>query len=219
MNQLAQYDDVAVPSKEIDCRDNELVHPKRVQRNAAAYAALAGRPLRSDAELIEAFYDLGRDMAFAGFKTMFNRHPNLASFVARPDIQFITLRRTDIASTVASFMAAMENGSWRRDGGTPDHRWCFTPNKISAVTANLNYVLRSERVLTQVPNAIALNYEALCAADFRSPELDAFFERHVAIDDPKPPTSGADYVDNWEEFVAFVGARRQQMMVALKQSR
>ena len=40
---------------------------------------------------------------------------------------------------------------------------------------------------------------------------DSFFGRRIRLDDPQPPTSGASYVANWEEFRAFIDAARHRM--------
>ena len=125
MDRLAQYPDVAVPNKNIECIDHELMHPARIQAHAAAYAKLCGRAITTPEELIDCFFGFNSSAAFAGFKTMPNRHRDLGSFTARPDIQFITLTRRDLASTVASFVMAMTTESWRRYGEPQTARWTF----------------------------------------------------------------------------------------------
>ncbi len=44
------------------------------------------------------------------------RHRNYKEFIGRIDVEFIVLIRKDIASTVASFLVAMAEGSWERTG-------------------------------------------------------------------------------------------------------
>jgi LPS sulfotransferase NodH len=209
MDRLSREPDIALPGKNIDCVDQELVHPARVAAHADAFARLSGAPVSTVDGLIEAFFAVNAHAAFAGFKTMPNRHRDFERFVNRSDIRFITLSRRDIASTVASFVVAMATDSWRRDGGAQTARWRVDPKRDgTAVIGNLRYVLNSMRQLEKVPDAIALAYEDLCDPTFRSPPLDAFFERAVRIDHPKPPTSGHTYVANWDEFRAFIDEGR-----------
>jgi hypothetical protein len=215
MDRLAQYPDIAVPNKNIACIDHELTHPARIQAHAAAYAELCGRAVTTPEQLIDCFFAFNSGAAFAGFKTMPNRHKDLGSFVARPDIQFFTLTRRDVASTVASFLLAMATESWRRSGEPQTARWKFDVQRDApAVLGNLRYVVRSHAQLSQVPNAIALVYEDLCDPGFSSEGLDAFFGRPIRLDDPKPPTSAEAYVANWPEFRAFVDEAQRQMSTA-----
>ena len=204
MDRVAGFPHVAVPGKDIDCRDNELVHPRSLAGNVAAYGQLTGRTIRSAPDLIDAFFEHHGDADLAGFKTMYNRHPDLPRFVRRDDIQFITLSRRDIPATVASFMLAMEASTWRRDGGPPSRTWTFGPEKAARVSGNLEYVFNSHLILRQVPNAIAVTYEDLCRPDFTDERLDAYFGQPVRILDPKPPTDASGYVTNWAEFVGFL---------------
>jgi hypothetical protein len=212
MDRLERYPDIAVPGKNIACVDQELVHPARIQVQAAAYAKLCGKAITTPEQLIDCFFDFNGGAAFAGFKTMPNRHKDLDRFAARPDIQFITLSRRDVASTVASFLVAMATDSWRRYGEPQSARWKFEPQRdAGAVVSNLRYVVRSEAQLARVRNPIALAYEDLCDPGFSSPALDAFFGRPIRLDDPRPPTSGEAYVANWQEFRSFVDETREKM--------
>src|SRR6185503_1179150 len=96
---LAEINEVALPSRNIVCEDEELVHPARIDGFMQEYSKLAGKPVKTPTELIEAFYALNEAAPYAGFKSMPNRHPDWAAFTTRKDIQFITLRRRDIPST------------------------------------------------------------------------------------------------------------------------
>jgi hypothetical protein len=213
MDQLARYPDIAVPGKNISCVDHELTHPARIQAHAAAYASLCGHEIRTVDELLDCFFTVNHAAAFAGFKTMPNRHKDLAAFVARADIRFITLIRRDLASTVASFLMAMATESWRRYGEPQTARWRFIAERdAQSVLGNLRYVVRSHAQLEGVPNAIVLAYEDLCDRKFSSAEIDAFFGRPIRLDHPKPPTSGESYVENWSEFRAFVEQAHQAMV-------
>ncbi len=213
MDRLARCSDIALPGRNIDCVDQELVHPARFAAHAAAYARLCGAPIDTVDELIDGFFAYNSGAAYAGFKTMPNRHKALDRFVSRPDIQFITLSRRDVASTVASFVVAMATDSWRRDGGPQNARWSFDPRRDAhGVIGNLRYVLKSTEQLRRVPNAIALAYEDLCDPAFSDPKLDTFFARPIRLDRPQPPTSGESYVRNWSEFRDFIAAESRRLM-------
>lgn len=205
MNFLAKCDDIALPCKQVDCVDNELLHPERVAQYARFYAQRCGQPVRTPDELIDCFYRAQPAASYAGFKSMPNRHPDFAAFAARTDIRFITLVREDTASTVASFMVAIDTGSWRRSGEPQPARWVFDAARDGQrVLGNLAYVLQSNAALRGIPGAIALTYEALCDPAFNDAALDGFFARRVSIENPRPPTHGGSYVENWDEFAAFV---------------
>ena len=205
MNFLGKFPDIALPCGDIDCADNELVHPVRWAQYAQEYAKLSKLPLRTSSDLIEFFYSYHASSAYAGFKSMPNRHRDSPGFFIRPDIQFITLLRQDIASTVASFMVAMNTGSWRRIGGTQPSRWEFVQARDNQrVRKNLGYVLKNNAALRRFPNAISLTYEDLCDPAFNNEALNRFFARQVSIDNPQPPTQGSSYVENWDEFNGFI---------------
>ena len=213
MDRLSRDPDIALPGKNIDCVDQELVHPTRIGAHAAAYASLCGRRITTVEELIDSFFGYNARAAYAGFKTMPNRHKRFETFVSAPDIRFITLSRRDVASTVASFVVAMATDSWRRSGGPPEARWTFDAQRdAEGVAGNLRYVLKSAEQLRRVPNAIALAYEDLCDSGFSDPRLDAFFDRSIRLDHPRPPTSGESYVTNWQEFRDFVEAEQRRLI-------
>jgi hypothetical protein len=220
MDHLERYPDIAVPNRNVDCVDHELTHPERIQAYATAYARLCGREVTTSEQLIDCFFHANRGAAFAGFKTMPNRHGNFDAFVEQSDIQFLTLTRRDLASTVASFLMAMATASWRRYGGAQTMRLKFDPRRDSAaVLDNLRYIVRSQARLARVPNAIALAYEDLCDPGFSNSALDGFFGRPIRLDDPKPPTSGESYVANWPEFRAFVDEAQRRIAGELPRSR
>jgi len=205
MNSLQKFPDIALPCRDVDCVDNELLHPDRVAQYAKAYEKLRSLPIRAQDELIESFYCLHSGSAFAGFKSMPNRHRDLSAFSARRDIQFITLVRSDIASTVSSFLVAMNTGSWRRFGEPQLGKWRFDPARDGQrAISNLIYVLQSNAVIRQITDAIALTYETLCDPAFNDSALNDFFARQISIDNPRPPTHGSSYVENWDEFDDFL---------------
>jgi hypothetical protein len=205
MNALAKFDDIAVPSKNIECVDNELVHPEQVSNYARQYSRLCGVPIASPSALIECFFSHNAGYRYCGFKSMPNRHRDFEAFTRREDIRFITLTREDIASTAASFLTALTTNSWRRSGGSQPAKLRFRRTEHErSVLGNLLYIQTSQTLLARVPRAIALTYEALCQPDFSSAALDEFFARPIGIQDPRPPTSGASYIENWDEFRQFV---------------
>ncbi len=196
--------DIMVPNKQIDCQDNELVHPQYVRNRAKAYEKICARSISSIDELIDCFYNHNAQSPYCGFKSMPDRHPNFRQFANRKDIRFITLVRADIPSTVSSFMLAIAHGTWRRDGGVPDQRWTFTPDQRDRVVGNLTYILQSLALLRSIPDAINLCYEDLCQPDFNNETLNDYFARDIRLVEPKPPTSGEKYVTNWDEFRNFI---------------
>ena len=209
MDALAQFDDIAVPHKQIDCVDNEILHPRRRAQYAQQYQLLTGLPVTDELSLIQAFYESNRDAPYAGFKSMPERHRHLPEFAAQPNTQFITLRRGDIASTVASFLVAIDAGTWRREGGEQPNRLVFGPQYEQRSLGHLKYLHDCERLLQSLPGAIHMQYEDLCHADFICQPLDDFFERHIGLINPKPSTTAASYVDNWDEFCRFIERHRQ----------
>jgi hypothetical protein len=207
MNFLQKFDDIAVPNKNVDCIDNELIHPLRVQDYFARYSQLSGQPVRAPDELIECFYRYNAGARYAGFKTFPIRHRNFEAFTARTDIQFITLTRADIASTAASYLTARRAGSWHRAAGTLPEDWTFDDVKHGPELRHyVAYLAHSYSQLARVPGAIHLTYERLCEQDFRSQALDEFFGRPVRLDAPHAPSSGTSYVGNWDQLVRLIAA-------------
>ena len=205
MNALEAHSDIALPSKNISCVDNELVHPKVIRHYMQEYSKLADRLISTSHELIECFYALNQNTAYAGFKSMPNRHQDFAWLTQRRDITFITLSRRDLASTVASFMLAMSTGSWRRNGEAQPYIWRFDQDRHgAAIRGNVSYILNSQAMLESISAAIKLEYEDLCDPAFKSNALDAFFGRSIRLKQPKPPTQAKSYVENWHEFSDFI---------------
>jgi hypothetical protein len=205
MHALEKFDDIALPSRDTVCVDNELLHAERIADYMEHYAPYASEKIIRPQQLINAFYACHAEVPYAGFKSMPNRHPNYFKFITRSDIQFITLTRRDLPSLVASFISAMENGTWRRNGEDPPTEWKFDIAKHGkAVVSNVAYVLKSYAALNCVPNAIRLSYEGLCDPSKEHLELNKFFGRIVNLADPKSPTLGENYVENWAEFKSFV---------------
>lgn len=205
MESLHKYDDIALPSRDTDCEDDELLNPEHVARYMQHYAKLCGCAVTDSQALIETFYRHHDTRPYAGFKSMPDRHPDFAAFVARPDIRFIGLIRRDVPSTVASFLVALEKSTWRRHGEPYPEKWKFDRERHGKrAQGNLAYILNGHAALMTMPNVIRLTYEDLCAPGFRNEQLDEFFGREIRIENPRPPTHGSSYVENWEEFVAFL---------------
>jgi hypothetical protein len=206
MNALGKFSDIVVPRKNMPRIGDELFHPKKLHARMKRYAELCGVPIVSAHRLMECFFAYNAGTGYAGFKTMPNWHMNFDAFVARDDIQFITLTRRDVPSTVASFLMAIRTNAWQRFGEPQPVTWTFVASRDGKrVLGNLAYVRQSLTRLSRVPNAIALAYEDLCNAAYRNEALDDFFGRPIRIENPKPPTSGRAYVENWDEFCAFIG--------------
>jgi len=209
MDALARFDDIAVPHKQIDCVDNEILHPRRKAQYAEQYQLLTGLPITDELSLIHAFYESNRESPYAGFKSMPERHRQLQEFAAQPNLQIITLKRGDIASTVASFLMAFDKGTWRREGGEQEHRLVWGPNYEQRSLGHLKYLRDCERLLESLPGAIHMQYEDLCNAGYVCQPLDDFFQRHIGLLNPKPCTTAASYMDNWDAFCNFIEKHRQ----------
>ena len=212
---LARFDDIAVPSKQIDCIDNEIFHPRFIKKYAAQYQELSGIPVRDELSLIEAFFK-SNDAAYCGFKSMPNRHQHLHTLASKGDVKLISLSRNDIPSTVASFIIAIDRNTWRRQGGKQKHRFTFGPEYRERALSHLAYIVDSQKVFDALPNCIQLNFEDLCKKDFANEELNEFFQRPVKLANPRPPVSGEAYVDNWDEFTEFINQKLAEMGVEQK---
>lgn len=204
MKALTRHSDIAGPSKNVASDDEELLRPAAAWRYAQEYSALCGRLIATPNELIESFFALNRGCAYAGFKSMPQRHDDYAQFIARDDIQFITLDREDLPSTVASFLLAERTGAWRRAGEAPPARWTFRSEDRLRVAQLVEYVLLVRQRLAEIPRAIHLTYEQLCDPQFSHAPLDGFFDRPIRLPDPRPATHASTYTENWEEFCALI---------------
>jgi hypothetical protein len=205
MNVLHEFPDIGLPDKQIDCPDNELVHPTQLAKILDQYSGFAGRPIADEAQLIEIFFQLNSGSRYAGFKSMPNRHRDFTKFVNREDMTFITVVREDIASTVASLRMAVEQGTWRRAGEAQGHRWTFR-REDKSVLPTIVHQWNEQKMVGSVTNAIRLTYEGLCDPNRSEVELNNYFGRTIKIANISPPTQGQDYVTNWAEFKEFVDA-------------
>lgn len=204
MKALAQCQGVGLPDAAIGCDDYELLHPRKRSQYVPHLERLTQQSIVTIKQLVEAFYGSHSHCQAAGFKSMPNRHPDYEHFIRSGQVTFITLVRRDIPSTIASFMLAMNQGTWRRRGGVPTRQWTFNPARTQRVHNNIVYLRKALSQLEAIQNPIRLVYEDLCQPEFTCPQLDAFFERRIQLDSPQPATCGESYVTNWNEFSDFV---------------
>jgi hypothetical protein len=132
------------------------------------------------------------------------RHKDDPGFLDRDDIQFIVLTRDDIPSTVASFIAARNKNTWNRRGGKIQSKIHIRGINVLMVWGNAFYIRRSLNALKNTKNGIKINYEDLCDPNFNNQDLNAFFGRTIQLANPVKPTSGAEYIENWDWFKQFV---------------
>ena len=207
MNEIVERTDALTPATLFStCKDHELVHPAAWRGYARALGRHTGHCPDQPEQLVRLFYRLSSPSGLIGFKSMPNRHRGLDKLALRKDIQFISLTRADLPSTVASFMIARKKDTWRRQGGEQENLWTFRPSDEKRVQSNLNYILEGERRLGLISNCIRLRYEELCEPAFQNAQLDEFFGTRIALKNPRPPTTAASYVTNWSAFEAFTRA-------------
>jgi len=211
MDFLESFDDVALPNKNIACRDNELLHTDRIKEHFIKYQELCNKPVSNQEDLIERFFEYNSKIPYAGFKSMPTRHIHFGQLIARQDIRFIILTRKDICSTIASFFVAVHTGSWRRSGEPQTVKWQFRQENVQQVLDHLRYIYKSEKLLGQIENSVRITYEDLCSPYFNNYELNDFFKRTVKLENPKKPVTAADYVVNWAEFKKFVEVSSQRL--------
>ena len=219
MDELGRYDDIALPSKQVDCVDNEILHPKRVRKYRSYYQQHSAVQITDEVSFINAFFAANQHAEYAGFKSMPNRHRQLHAVVQLPMLQVITLDRSDLASTVASFIVASDKNTWRRYGGEQDYSFTFEGEYVQRALSHLRYIVQSRNILKQIPRAIHLKYEDLCRSDFHHQALDDYFERHIALENPKSATVADHYVTNWDSFKAFIEEQHQRLIERISRQR
>jgi hypothetical protein len=198
MKVVEGFEDIKVPNKNIDCPNNELIQQRKVKLYKHLYSELTKTNINSNRELIDEFYMYNRDFPYVGFKTMPMRHKDDQDFLLREDIKFIILTREDIPSTVASFIAARRRNSWDRKGGANQTKFVIRGIEKLMVWGNISYISKSIKALSNIKNAINIKYEDLCSPGFNNLELNAFFGRSIKLENPNSPTSGKEYIENWE---------------------
>ena len=204
---LGAYHDIAVPAKQIDCPDNEIFRRRNPHVYWSDYERLSGLPIHDDISLARAFYLSNAAAPYAGFKTMPNRHRNLAKLLADLSVQAIALIRRDIPATIASFLLAIDSGNWRRPPTEAPGVLRYTPALNPRIDSHLVYLLRASQTLASLPHAIRLSYEDLCTPNFDDPELQAFFGRRVTLPEPRAPLDPRTYVEGWPSYESYVTQR------------
>ena len=57
MDKLSLFDDIGVPNNQINCRDNEILHPQFKQHYSTLYQQKTGLPVSDEISLINAFFN------------------------------------------------------------------------------------------------------------------------------------------------------------------
>ena len=198
MQVLEKFDDIAVPNKLFPCPNNELLHRRMKRRHKTLLSKLVRKPVNTDSELINSFYEYCHEFPYVGFKSMPNRHRETPNFFKRDDITFIVLTRKDIPSTVASFYAANKKKTWARTGGKQTSKLRIKGIDKLRTKGVIRYVLGSLHFLRRITPAIRISYEDLCQPDFNNPQLNDFFNRKIQLEKPVQQISGDQYIENWE---------------------
>ncbi|MFT4564427.1 MAG: hypothetical protein ACI9BW_004190 [Gammaproteobacteria bacterium] len=206
MDALGSHPDIATPSKQIDCPNNEIFQVVKPDRYWETYARLSGVPVVDELSLARAFF-CSNSASFAGFKTMPNRHRRLQQMITDNGIQVIGLIRRDLSSTIASFIAAVDAKSWQRSGEHQRYHFRFSSAIEARVDAHLVYLLTSLRQLKKLRDTIMIEFEDLCTETFCHHSLNNYFQRPIRLHDPRQPIDGATYVENWTEFTRYVQRR------------
>ena len=204
MQVIEGLENVAVPSKNIECANNELLHPRFVDTYKRKFEDLCHCKINTNQELVEQFFSYNKDYDYAGFKSMPVRDGISPGLFDRQDITFIVLTREDILSTVASFVAANRSNSWDRKGGKRSRQVRIRLFDTLMVLGNTFYLRRNVEMIKKIKNPINITYEDLCNPEYHNSALDQFFNEPISLRNPNPPTLGSDYVENWGGFSKFV---------------
>jgi hypothetical protein len=175
-----------------------------------AYEKFAAMPVTDELSLALAFYSSNESSAYAGFKTMPNRHRQLGRMIAENEIQVINLFRRDLPATIASFIAARDVKSWDRRGEPQDYRFHFSAAIEPRIDMHLAYILKSLRLLATLRGAITIEFEQLCTDTFSDRQLNTYFDRAIRLQDPRPPIETSSYVENWPAFAQYIQRRAEE---------
>ena len=197
---------VATPMTHSPISSSELLNPQLLEGFYEFYSAKTEVDLKTERELIDAFFLCNSGARFSGFKALYSQLPCLDLLARQQPLTLIVLLRRDVASTVASYMVGIDRGCWVRKGESHSSGWRYNPSRKSEVCKHVARIRVGIERFLGIPGSIVVAYEDLCSETFSNPKLNSFFSDSVQIDSPRPPVSGASYVSNWGEFKAVVAA-------------
>jgi hypothetical protein len=135
---------------------------------------------------------------FAGLKTIPSFHRQWRDILELPGIQFITIARRDILSSIASMLVSERTRRWDLPGreqlaGKEQFSLWFRDRRDREMTlgdllGRLLFDLRSLERLEERPGTIRIRSEDLAGRVYESSELNAFFEQRIPIRGFKRPT-------------------------------
>lgn len=163
----------------------------------------------SEQALLESYF-AGCTQQFAGIKTIPSFHREWAALAALPDVQFITITRTDVLGTIASMLISERLDNWQTPvrqqlGGAKFRFREFFPDARSQemylgdLLNRLLFDLRTLERLNAHPNTIAIRCEDMLGS-FQSPRLDAYFGQPVLLRGFAAPTSPRECFEDVDEF-------------------
>lgn len=171
---LHQIPGLVTPANSTDINQPELLNPRFRADFFSIYSGLCGRNLKTELDLIEAFYAQHQSGLYAGFKALYSQVSSFDLFKNRSDVTFVVLLRRDVVSTIASLMVAMDRGCWGRRGESHRSAWRFNPVRLHELNALVVAHHAAIDALLRVPNSIVITYEDLCRERFADSRLNAF---------------------------------------------
>lgn len=200
MRALSTHDDIAIPTKNTGVPCNEILHPLYLPEMYATYSLLCGQDVSTKPDLVTCFYRFNAVEPFSGFKLLFCQSIDFQQFFNRTDITFVVLLRHDVSSTMASQMLASDTGIWDGRGGKHTRSWSYSSKREAELKQRVTAHYRAVTRLKAIPDSILIYYEDISAEGFSDSHLTEFFGRDIRLQSPKMPTSGQQYVRNWDEF-------------------
>lgn len=200
MRALAEFNDIASPCKNSQLLFSELLHPEFIEEAYSIYSSLGDLKDRNPSSLVDCFFDVNSRFPYAGFKLLFCQSSGVRQLWSSRDIQFITLLRRDVPSTMASFMMANDTGDWDRKGGGHKRAWSYSSARGDELRQRVKAHFDAVITLKSIPGSIVVYYEDITQPEFTNRSLQDFFGRDIRLSSPHPPTSGESYVRNWGEF-------------------
>ena len=199
---LEQHTNIISPTKQIGAGSRELLHHDHIKERYTQYSELVKRQVKTQSELIEAFYESNETVEYSGFKTLYHFVDDWEDFLKR-DLQWIILTREDLASQIASFRLALKTTDWINEDPKRSRHWSFLHSETNHVKALGNDILKQQKILSQI-EGIHITYEQLTKPNFSNSKLNEFFGAPIQLIDPQGPTSAEDYCLNWLTFKQFV---------------